>query len=100
MGTHTNNNSIYLTPTNSDEILKIITDLQNKKSSGHDGINSMLLRECDPLIIFNKSLETGEIPSSLKFAKIVPIYKCTSLRIRRNLKIIDLFHYYLACLKY
>ena len=37
--------SIYLTPTNSDEILKIITDLKNKKSSGHDGINSMLLRE-------------------------------------------------------
>ena len=81
MDTHTNDNSIYLTPTNSDEILKIITDLKNKKSSGHDGINSMLLRElkssvCDPLaIIFNKSLETGELPSSLKLAKIVPIYK-------------------------
>ena len=65
MDTHTNNNSIYLTPTNSDEILKIITDLKNKKSSGHDG-NSMLLRElkssvCDPLaIIFDKSLETGK----------------------------------------
>ena len=62
MDTHTNNNSIYLTPTNYDEILKIITDLENKKSSGHDVINSMLLRElkssaCDPLaIIFNKYL--------------------------------------------
>ena len=63
-------------------MLKIITDLKNKKSSGHDSINSMLMREssvCDPLaIIFNKSLETGEVPSSLKLAKIVPIYKSKS----------------------
>ena len=35
MNTHANKNSIYLTPTNSDEILKIITDMKSKKSSGH-----------------------------------------------------------------
>ena len=45
MKSHANNNYIYLTPTNSDEILQIITDMKNKKSSGHDGINSILLRE-------------------------------------------------------
>jgi hypothetical protein len=81
MNTNANNNSIYLTPTSSDEILKIITSLKGKKSSGHDGINSILLRKiklsvCVPLTaIINKSLETGEVPSSLKLAKVVPIYK-------------------------
>ena len=51
---HANNNCIHLTPTNWEEILKIITDMKNKKSCGHDGINSILLREiklsvCAPL---------------------------------------------------
>ena len=41
--------------------------MKNKKSSGHDGINSILLREiklsvCAPLTtIFNKPLETVEV---------------------------------------
>ena len=53
--------------------------MKNKKSSGHDCINSILLRKiklsvCAPLTtIFNKYLETGEVPSSLKLAKVVPI---------------------------
>ena len=81
MNTHANKNSIYLTQTNSDEILKIITDMKNKKSSGHDCINSILLREIKVSVfvqlatIFNKSLETGEVPSSLKLSKVIPIYK-------------------------
>ena len=81
INSHANKKSTYLTPTYCDEILKIITDMKNKKSRGHDAINSILLREiklsvCAPLAtIFNKSLETGEVPSSLQLAKVVPIYK-------------------------
>jgi len=42
MNTNANIYSIYLTPTSSEEILKIITSMEGKKSSGHGAINSIL----------------------------------------------------------
>jgi hypothetical protein len=55
--------------------------MQNKSSAGHDRLNNKLIKGIKegitlPLtIIFNKSIEKGNIPDSLKLAEIKPIYK-------------------------
>ena len=43
MNTNANINYIYLAPTSSEDILKIITSMKGKQNSGHDCINSILL---------------------------------------------------------
>ena len=75
------NNSIFFTPTDQSEILKLINGLKSKTSSGHDDINSIVLKSistsiCIPLAkLINKSLSSGIVPDIWKIAKIVPIYK-------------------------
>ncbi len=84
--------SFYFNPTDHDEIIKIITSLKCKKSSGHDGITTSFIKQIKehislPIsIIVNKSIATGKVPDVLKLAKVVPIYKakevdqCTNYR--------------------
>jgi hypothetical protein len=73
--------SLFLYPTCHSEILDIVSELSNKKSSGYDEINMPTLKLLLPNIlsplvyIINISLSTGEFPSKLKIAKIIPIYK-------------------------
>ena len=63
------------------DILYICRQLKPKLSSGADFISTKLLKEIAPLIItplhylINLSLETGFVPSELKLAKIVPVFK-------------------------
>ena len=77
----TSSRSLYLTPTDSNEISRIIKLLKNKKSSGTYGISSWMLKKLnitisEPLaIIINKSIENGIFPDALKIAKIIPIFK-------------------------
>ena len=81
-----NKNSMYLSPMNETEINKVILGLPNKKSYGYDKINNCLLKELCSLIItlltivFNKSLEEGVFPDSMKNADTVPLFKskCSS----------------------
>ena len=74
-------NSFFMKPTDPNEILKIIMSLKPKNSTGHDGISSKLLKYLAPSLAFpittivNKSFETGIVPSKMKIAKIIPIYK-------------------------
>ena len=76
-----NKNSMYLSPTNETEINKLILGLPNKKSYGYDKINNCLLKELHPVIVspliiaFNKSLEEGVFPDSMKNADTVPLFK-------------------------
>ena len=55
--------------------------MPSKRSSGYDNISNILLKDIvtsivDVLcIIFNKSLELGEFPSTMKLAEVVPLYK-------------------------
>ena len=55
--------SIFLPPTTTNEILALIKNLQNKRSSGYDNISNLLLKSLSaqitvPLeIIFNKWIE-------------------------------------------
>ena len=76
-----NTKSIFLEPTDENEIRKIAFDLPNKSSSGHDRVSNVLLKEIiaqitEPLcMIFNQSLQTGEFPNDMKLAEVVPLYK-------------------------
>ena len=61
--------------------IKAIDYIDNKPSSGHDGISNVLLKYVKleiskPLtLIINQMITTGIFPESLKIAKIIPIYK-------------------------
>ena len=60
MNDNANRNSLYLTPTRSEVILRIIIIMDEKTSSGYDSIK--LLSVCVPLAaIINKSLVKGEV---------------------------------------
>ena len=61
--------------------IKAIDYIENKSSSGHDGISNILLKYVKleiskPLTpIINQMITTRIFPDSLKIAKIIPIYK-------------------------
>ena len=63
------------------EIDKIIVNLPNKNSSGHDNLSNILLKQIKhsiihPLtIISNHSLTEGEFPHGMKAADVSPLYK-------------------------
>ena len=71
-------NSLYLRPTDSDEILKEINRLKTKAILD---IRVSLLKHVKQeivnglVIIFNKSFEEGRFPEMLKIAKVIPIFK-------------------------
>ena len=72
--------SIFIKPTNKNEILNIINSLKNK-NGGVDKINSKTLKILSYHIsnvlssIFNKCIEKGIWPDALKAAEVVPIFK-------------------------
>ena len=84
-----NDNSMFLVPTDRNEIIDIVSNLQNKKSSGFDGINNFILKKIilnivDPLVhIFNLSLSNGQLPNTMKIAKVIPLFKCNGETYRR-----------------
>ena len=63
------------------EILDIVKNLYNKKSTGHDGISISVIKNsisaiCKPLThIIYTSFVTGIVPSQLKIAKATPVFK-------------------------
>ena len=91
-----NKASIYLNPTDVCEIKKIVAKLPPKRSSGHDNISNILLKDIvasivDVLcVIFNKSLELGEFPSTMKLAEVVPLYKGKEHYLETNYRPISL----------
>ncbi|KAG6443424.1 hypothetical protein O3G_MSEX002874 [Manduca sexta] len=68
-------------PTTTDEIDKIIDNLDANTGAGIDGITTKSIlcikKNLVPLLTtcINKCLEQGSFPSNLKIAKVVPIYK-------------------------
>ena len=63
------------------DVLQLINKMDNKLSSGHDGISNRILKSikniiCKPIaLIINQMIETGVFPTSLKIAKTIPLYK-------------------------
>ena len=76
--------------------MKRIQELKSKSSFGHDGLSSILLKRIASKIkyvlttIINQSLMTGIFPSSLKIAKISPIYKKEDPHLTDNYRPISL----------
>ncbi len=74
-------NSMYIAPSTTEEVYKILTSLTPKKSSGNDDISNFILKAvgdtiATPLSIsINKSLSEGTVPKCCKIGKGVPIYK-------------------------
>ena len=73
--------TLFLRPTDHQEILNIVKSLKPSASTGYDGISVNLLKKIinciiDPLIhISNLSITSGTCPDSLKIAKVIPIFK-------------------------
>lgn len=92
----TNNNSMYMKPTNPEEISNIIGTLANKSSHGYDKISNKLLKELRPVvltplvIIFNRSMEEGVFPDAMKIADIVPLHKAKCIEDCNNYRPISL----------
>ena len=89
-------NSLFLSPTTTQEIVKLVSRLPNKCSSGHDNISNILLKEIiDQLApaleqVFNKSKTLGEFPMLMKLAEVVPLYKSKEHFIETNYRPISL----------
>ena len=88
--------TIFLSPTDPEEVQKILSNIRPKKSCGIDGISNDMLKNLAPVIklpisiAINKSLETGKVPTILKIAKIVPIYKAKDKQLLTNYRPISL----------
>ena len=89
-------NSIFLNPTNTDEIIKITKNLKSSNSSGIDNISTKLLKmiidEIAPVLfhMFNRSLLSGIVPSQLKIAKVNPIFKSGDNQVFSNYRPISI----------
>lgn len=79
-----NPHSFFITPTTENEIIQVVKNLKNKKSSGIDNFTvsciKYISREIAPVLthIINLSFEHGIFPEKLKICSVVPIYKKVS----------------------
>ena len=95
-----NVNSFYLLPTDTAEITSICKNLKDKNSAGCEGIvgkyaklsiNNISKPLCD---IINCSFQTGIVPSEIKIAKIVPIYKTGAKDLFSNYRPISILPFF------
>ena len=91
-----NDKSIFMSATNPQEIGKLIEKLPNKKSSGYDNIDNVLLKSIKneivvPLsMIFNESISQGIFPTCMKLAEVVPLFKSKDHKEKSNYRPISL----------
>ena len=91
-----NDSSIFLSTTNPQEIAKLIETLPNKKSSGYNNIDNVLLKAIKnelvvPLcMIFNESLNQCIFPTCMKLTEVVPLFKSKDQREKSNYRPISL----------
>ena len=77
-------NSFCFNEVSADNVLSILCKLNSSKATGLDLLSPRFIKDGAKLIvsplthILNLSLSTGEIPESLKSAKVLPIYKKNS----------------------
>ena len=88
--------TMYMTPTTKVEIEKLIDNLPNKTSKGHDDISNVLLKRIKHVIsvpleqIFNKSIEEGIFPEEMKKADVIPLFKSKEKFLVNNYRPISL----------
>jgi hypothetical protein len=75
-----NDNSMFLVPTDEQEITNVIAQLKGT-SCGYDNITCSILKHVFPAIVkplchlINTSFVEGTVPKELKIAKVVPLFK-------------------------
>ena len=90
------NNKFNFSPTNNEEVSKIINNFLPKSSCGIDGLSMKILKNIKNTIvdsltlIINQSLNTGIFPDSLKYAKVLPLFKKGDSHIVDNYRPISL----------
>ena len=73
--------SMFFSPTTTEEVMDIINNLKNSNSTGVDNISVKLIKACGSILspilshINNHSLVSGIFPDALKIAKVVPVFK-------------------------
>ena len=91
-----NSHSIFLDPVTHTELDRLISQLPNRKSSGHDNISNVLLKVIKPGIIgplveiFNLSMSNGIFPEIMKNAIVVALHKDQSKQELTNYRPISL----------
>ena len=81
---------MFLEPVSELTVIETSKKLKSKSSSGHDEISSNLLKETIDIVIkvithiVNKSFDAGIVPSNLKIAKVVPIFKANDDSLLKN----------------
>ena len=86
----------FCIPTTPAEINNIILYSKSKKSTGFDSIDTYIVKQIAPQIInqladiFNTSFITGIVPSKLKIAKVIPLYKTKDPVLSSNYRPISL----------
>ena len=95
-----NPDNLFCIPTTPAEINNIILHSKSKKSTGFDNIDSYIVKQIAPQIvnqlanIFNKSFLTGIVPSKLKIAKVIPLYKTKDPALFSNYRPISLLPFF------
>ena len=89
-------NSFFISPTDAQEIIRVIGSLKSKNSTGYDNISNKTMKLfkseiAEPLsILFNKSFQAGIVPDTMKLAKVLPIFKSKDKYIMTNYRPISL----------
>ena len=91
-----NPKSMYWMPVTNSEIKTIIHKLSNKRSSGYDHIDNLLLKLlCDELcpslcVMANMSIAEGLFPDAMKLAEVFPLFKNKDKTVTTNYRPISL----------
>ena len=78
---HVKQNSFNLTSATEDQVYNHLMKINVSKSTGLDNLPAKFVKEAAPVIskplthIINLSIESGEIPTDMKKARVVPIFK-------------------------
>lgn len=73
--------SFFMSPITESDVLEAILSLPNKPGLDYHGLNAIIIKSSldslvEPLtVIFNKCLDEGNWPLSLKISKIIPVFK-------------------------
>ena len=63
---------------------KVIKNLMNKSSTGHDGLSNVLIKFCSPVIMkllvvcFFEMFDSESLPDDCKIAKVIALFKSGS----------------------
>ena len=99
-------NSLYSEEFSTEDILRVINNLDSNEAHGHDEISIRMLKICGtfvcrPLqIIYKSCLEMGKFPREWKKANIVPVHKKNEKQSLKNYRPIFLLLYSISRLLY